>query len=145
MPSLREIVRLGYAPFMMFGMTGAAYWVVSDLVVARGHTSAYLLLVPLLAIGYACAFAAERIAPYFDEWNDHDVHADNTANLLHILVYEYQATVAVLLIPVICWLFPFQGLWPTEWPMWAQVVMAFIIADFAFMAMHYLSHKWSPM
>ena len=39
---LREAVRYGYAPFMMFGLTGAAYWVV-----ANGHS--YFWLAPLLA------------------------------------------------------------------------------------------------
>jgi len=145
MPSLRSIVRYGYAPFMMFGMTGAAYWVVSDFVVARGHTWAYLLLVPLLVLAYAIAFQAERIAPFFENWNDHDAHGDNTSNFLHIIVYEYQATVGVLLIPVICWLFPFQGIWPTQWPMWGQVLIAFIGADIAFMMMHYLSHRYAPL
>jgi len=29
MPALRAIVRYGYAPFMMLGLTAAAYWVVS--------------------------------------------------------------------------------------------------------------------
>jgi sterol desaturase/sphingolipid hydroxylase (fatty acid hydroxylase superfamily) len=142
---LGAIVRYGYAPFMMLGLTGAAYWVVADLVVARGHTWAYLLLAPLLVLAYATAFAAERIAPFFENWNDHDAHGDNKTNLLHIIVYEYQATVGVLLIPVICWLFPFQGLWPTEWPMWGQVLMAFVISDFAFMMMHYLSHHYPPL
>lgn len=145
MSALRTIVRYGYAPFMMFGLTAVAYWVVSELVVAQGHTWAYLLMIPLLVIAYATAFAAEKIAPFFTDWNDHDSHGDNTANFLHLVVYEYQATVGVLLIPVICWLFPFQGLWPTQWPMWGQVIMAFVFADFAFMAMHYISHKWAPM
>ena len=62
MPSLRSIVRYGYAPFMMFGMTDAAYWVVSDLVAARGPTSAYLLLVPLLA--FDAPVPAEQIGNY---------------------------------------------------------------------------------
>lgn len=145
MSALRAIVRYGYAPFMMLGLTGVAYLVVSELVVARGHTWAYLLMIPLLVIAYASAFAAEKIAPFFDDWNEHDHHADNRTNFFHLVVYEYQATVGVLLIPVICWLFPFQGLWPTEWPMWGQVLMAFIFADFAFMAMHWLSHKWKPL
>ena len=43
---------------------------------AQGNTWAYLWLAPLLAIAYATAFAAERIAPFFDEWNDHDAHGD---------------------------------------------------------------------
>ena len=48
MPALRAIVRYGYAPFMMLGLTGVAYWVVSDLVLARGNPWAYLWLAPLL-------------------------------------------------------------------------------------------------
>jgi sterol desaturase/sphingolipid hydroxylase (fatty acid hydroxylase superfamily) len=145
MSALRAIVRYGYAPFMMLGVTAAAYLVVSELVVAQGHTWAYLLLIPLLGVAYATAFMAEKIAPFFEQWNDHDAHGDTNANILHILVYEYQSTVGVVLIPVICWLFPFQGLWPTQWPMWGQVVMAFVISDFGFMAMHYLSHRWKPL
>lgn len=145
MPTLRAIVRYGYAPFMMLGLTSVAYLIVSDLVVERGHTWAYLLMIPLLVVAYLTAFAAEKVAPFFDEWNDHHEHEDNTTNFFHLMVYEYQATTGVLLIPVICWLFPFQGLWPTEWPMWGQVLMAFVFADFAFMMMHYLSHKWPPL
>jgi sterol desaturase/sphingolipid hydroxylase (fatty acid hydroxylase superfamily) len=145
MPELRTVVRYGYAPFMMLVLVGAAYWVVSELVVAQGHTWAYLLLAPLLALAYGTSFSAERIAPFFDEWNDHDAHGDTKANIFHVLVYEYQSVVGALLIPVICWLFPFQGIWPTEWPLWGQLLMAFVISDFAFMMMHYLSHHWPPL
>ena len=127
MPALRAIVRYGYAPFMMLGLTGVAYWVVADLVLARGNPWAFLWLAPLLALAYATAFAAERIAPFFDEWNDHNAHGDTPSNFLHILVYEMQSINGVLLIPLIVWLFPFQGLWPTEWPLWGQLLVAFVI------------------
>jgi sterol desaturase/sphingolipid hydroxylase (fatty acid hydroxylase superfamily) len=145
MPALRAIVRYGYAPFMMLGLTAAAYYVVSELAVAGDNPWAYLLLAPLLAVAYATAFGAEKVAPFFDEWNDHHEHGDTPTTLLHILVYEYQSIVGVVLIPVICWLFPFQGLWPTQWPMWAQVIVAFVISDFMFMIMHYLSHRYAPL
>lgn len=56
------IVRYGFAPFMMLGLTGAAYWTVSS-----GYS--YLWLVPLLAAAYATTFASEKIAPFFEEWN----------------------------------------------------------------------------
>ena len=145
MPALRAIVRYGYAPFMMLGLTAAAYWVVSELAVAGNNPWAYLWLAPLLVLAYATAFGAEKIAPFFDEWNDHHEHGDTPTTVLHILVYEYQSIVGVVLIPVICWLFPFQGLWPTQWPMWAQVVVAFVISDFMFMIMHYISHRYAPL
>ena len=59
MKYLREAVRYGYAPFMMFGLTGAAYWVVSELVVAQGNTWAYLWLAPLLG-DRLCNFIRRR-------------------------------------------------------------------------------------
>jgi sterol desaturase/sphingolipid hydroxylase (fatty acid hydroxylase superfamily) len=138
MSFLSALVRYGYAPFMMLGLTGAAYWVV-----VNGHS--YFWLLPLLVLAYASAFAAEKIAPFFDEWNHHDEHGDNKTNFLHLVVYEASAINGVLLIPLIAWLSPWDGIWPTEWPMWAQVLIAFLVADFAFMMMHYLSHRYSPL
>lgn len=134
---LRSIVRYGYAPFMMLGLPVVAYWVVVN---AQSGWN-YLWLAPVLAVAYATAFAAERIAPFFDEWNDHAQHGDTKTNLLHTLAYEVSSIDGVFTIPLICWLFPFQGIWPVAWPMWGQVVLAFLIADFAFMMMHYLSHR----
>ena len=131
---VRNTVRYGYVPFMMLGLTSIAYWVV-----VNGYS--YFWLAPLLALAYASAFAAERIAPFYAEWNEHDGHGDTKVNLLHTLIYELSSINGVLLIPVICWLLPFQGLWPLAWPMWAQVGLAFLAADFAFMMMHYLSHR----
>jgi sterol desaturase/sphingolipid hydroxylase (fatty acid hydroxylase superfamily) len=145
MPALRAIVRYGYAPFMMLGLTAAAYFVVSELAVAGDNPWAYLWLAPLLVLAYATAFGAEKVAPFFGEWNDHHEHGDAPTTVLHILVYEYQSIVGVVLIPVICWLFPFQGLWPTQWPLWAQVIVAFVISDFMFMIMHYISHRYAPL
>ncbi|MFA5957344.1 sterol desaturase family protein [Hyphomicrobium sp.] len=145
MKYLRNAVRYGYAPFMMFGLTGAAYLVVSQLVVTEGKTWAYALLIPLLATAYATSMAAERIAPFFEEWNDHHAHGDMGTNTGHIFLYELGSINGVLLIPLICWLFPFQGIWPTQWPMWSQVLIAFVVADFAFMFMHYLSHRLAPL
>ncbi len=141
MSALRTLVRYGYAPFMMLGLTGAAYWVV-----VSAHTFwHYFWLGPLLAVAYATSFAAERIAPYYDEWNDHAEHGDTKTNFIHTLVYEMSSINGVLLIPLIVWLFPFQGIWPTEWPKWGQVLLAIFVADFAFMMMHYLSHRLPPL
>ncbi len=146
MHALRTIVRYGYAPLMMLGLTGAAYLVVAELAVGRGNPWAYLWLAPLLALAYAVAFGAEKIAPFFDEWNNHDDHGDTPTNVLHILVYEMQSINGVLLIPLIVWLFPFDvGIWPTQWPLWVQLLMAFVISDFVFMMMHYLSHRFAPL
>jgi sterol desaturase/sphingolipid hydroxylase (fatty acid hydroxylase superfamily) len=141
MEVMRSIVRYAYAPFMMLALPTAAYWVVISAQTFWG----YFWLAPLLALAYATAFAAEKVAPFFDEWNHHDDHGDTQTNLLHTIAYEWSSLNGVMLVPVICWLFPFQGAWPTQWPMWGQVLLAFFAADFAFMMLHYLSHKLAPL
>lgn len=138
MSVLRTIVRYAFAPFMMLGLTAVAYWVVASATTWVG----YLWLAPLLAFGYLTAFLAERVAPFYPEWNAHDTYADSKTNLIHTIVYEVSSINGVLLIPAICWLFPFQGLWPVHWPLWGQVLLAYLIADFAFWFMHYLSHRY---
>ncbi len=138
MPLLRTVVRYGYVPFMLLGLTGAAY-----AVVAGGY--AYLWVAPILALAFAASFAAERIAPFFAEWNDHDEHHDTGTNVAHTIAYEWSSVNGVLLIPIITWLFPFQGLWPVAWPLWGQVLLAFLVADFVFMMMHYVSHRYAPL
>lgn len=135
MSVLRSIVRVAYAPFLMVGLPAAAYWVV-----VNNHS--YLWFVPLLATALLTSFAAERIAPFFAEWNDHATFGDTKANAWHTLVYEISVMNGVLLIPTITWLFPYQGLWPTHWPLWGQLILAFLAADFAFWGLHYLSHRW---
>lgn len=137
MQVLRSVVRWGFAPFMMIGLTAVAYHIVTHAVTWHD----YLWLAPLLVFAYACAFAAERIAPFFEDWNDHAAHGDTKANLIHTLVYEMSSINGVMTIPAIVWLFPFQGLWPVAWPVWAQLILAFVIADFAFMVIHYFSHR----
>ncbi len=119
MSIMQALARYFYAPFMMLGLTSAAYWVVA-------HGYSYLWLAPLLAVAYAATFAAEKAAPFFEEWNDHDAHGDTQANILHQIAYEWSVINGVLLIPFICWLFPYQGLWPTQWPLWSQALLAFL-------------------
>lgn len=137
MPYSRAAVRYLYLPFMLFGLNGAAYYLVS-----QGHS--YLWLALLLAVAFGVAHIAEHVAPWYEEWND--PHDDTPTNALHAFVYELSNVNGILLIPVIAWiashLTPWHGVWPTEWPLIAQLLMAIVIADFAFMFVHYLSHRY---
>jgi sterol desaturase/sphingolipid hydroxylase (fatty acid hydroxylase superfamily) len=118
---------------MMLGLIGAGYYVV-----AFGQSYSWLPLILFVAI--ATAFAAERISPWYPEWNES--HGDEITNIWHFLFYELATINGILLIPFITWLFPYQGLWPVHWPLFGQFVLAFLIADFAFMAIHYMSHRY---
>lgn len=37
------------------------------------------------------------------------------------------------------------GIWPNDWPMWAQVVLALVIAEFGLYWAHRLAHEWMPL
>jgi sterol desaturase/sphingolipid hydroxylase (fatty acid hydroxylase superfamily) len=134
----QNIVRYAYVPFMLIVLPVSAY-----LLVSNGYSYAWLALI--LVIAFASAFAAEKIAPYFEEWTDHQAHGDIGTNVLHTIAHEVSVINGALLIPVITWLFPFEGIWPTDWPMWAQLAMAFVFADLAFMLIHYWSHHYAPL
>lgn len=126
---------------MMLGLTSVAYWIVQS----APTFWFYFWLAPLIAVAYGTAFFAEKIAPFYDDWTRHDGHGDTKTNLTHTLVYEISNINGLLSIPVICWLFPYQGFWPTDWPLWAQLIVAYLVSDLAFMVMHYLSHRYGPL
>lgn len=137
----RALVRYGYVPFMIIGINAAAYFVV-----ANGRS--YLWLLPLLLLALGTAFLAERIQPVHAEWNE--PHGDEAANTWHAIVYELSNTAGVLMIPLVAYLLQLKpggliGLWPREWPILAQLLMAIVIADFAFTLIHFLSHRWRPL
>ena len=146
MTFLRDAVRYGYIPFMMFGLTGAAYWVVCR----AGRCTRQYVGLPL-----ARAVARHRICnslsppsgshPSLRSGTITPPTAIRRLTRCTFWPTRYPHINGVLLIPVICWLFPFQGLWPTQWPIWSQVLIAFLFADFAFMVMHYLSHRFAPL
>lgn len=129
----RGLARFAYAPFMVLGLNGAAFYVV-----AKGHS--YAWLAPILGAALLTAFVAERTSPFYEEWNNS--HDDGAANWIHAIVYEISNINATLLLPVIAWLTPWEGIWPTHWPLLAQLLLAIIIADFGVMFVHLLSHRW---
>jgi len=132
MPLIRSIVRYGYVPFMLLGMNALAL-----VLVAMGYP--YWVLGFVLAAAVGAAFLAERILPVHDEWN-HE-HGDGKRDVAHALVYEISNLNSILLLPIITMFVPWEGIWPSHWPLWTQVLMAVIVADFGFSMLHWLSHR----
>jgi len=132
MQIIQTLTRYGYVPFMLLGLNALAIGLV-----AGGYP--YWTLAPVLATAIATAFLAERILPVHDDWNHQ--HGDGKRDIVHAVVYEISNLNSILLLPIIALFIPWDGIWPTHWPLWTQVLIAVIVADFGFSMLHWLSHR----
>lgn len=132
MPQIRFVIRLAYAPaffvcYLWFAVTLA-------------HKGAPLWALPiLLGSALAVSFVAERLAPYEKAWNRS--HGDRGRDLMHAVVNEVSIALSVLALPLVSGLIPNFGLWPTGWPLWGQLTVAILVADFGITLAHYVSHR----
>ncbi len=133
--ALRNLLRIAYAPLMLLVFIGAAIAMVS---MGLPHS----WLIGLLVVAIITSLLAERAVPYEQSWN----HSQNDMgrDLVHALVNEASAFAGVLALPLLTMLLPWSGIWPSQWPMGVQLLMAVLIADCGITLMHWLSHR-SPL
>jgi sterol desaturase/sphingolipid hydroxylase (fatty acid hydroxylase superfamily) len=99
------------------------------------------LLVPL-AIGYLIVIAGERLYPHVKDWNrSHGDVATDAAWWLSIngVGLALRPLAAFIALPIGGWLSARMGsdLWPSTWPLLAQLALAFVIVEF----FHYWAHR----
>lgn len=127
------IVKILYAPFMLLGANGAAIWLLSN-------GAPHWTLAPLFAVALWLSFTFERLAPYAKDWNQ--PHNDKARDIAHFVVNEAANVASVLALPAIAAVIPWSGIWPHDWPLWGEVLLAVIVADFGVTIAHYYSHKY---
>lgn len=130
---MRSLLRYTYAPLFAGGFIGGAIWLIGSQQLNE------LWLLALLLVAVALAFVAERLVPYQPEWNL--PREDRWRDIWHALVNEGLNLLGVLSIPLLATWRPDFGLWPSAWPLWLQVLMAIVLADFGVTLMHWLSHR----
>lgn len=110
--------------FVTLATTGVAYWPLFPLVVVLGY-----IIVALL----------ERAQPYELGWLKD--HGDTLDDALHLTTTQIlvQASIAgsFFLANALDWA---PDLWPRQWPIWAQILLAGGILDFGLYVMHRYSH-----
>lgn len=129
---MRDLLKIAFAPAMLVSFNGAAYWLV-----ASGAPKVTLL--PLLLAAIALSFVAERLIPYEPSWNRD--HGDSRRDVIYAVTYEASVYISIALIPLLTGLSPASGLWPTNWPLWLQLVPAILVADLGITLCHYASHR----
>ncbi len=136
---LKWTVRWGSYPLIFIGCAllqyqilarGLPHWPIAIIVSASGIT-----LVALL----------ERFQPYTPEWNQD--HNDTRVDILHA---AFSLTLIFTVIEIVTlsrsllpdFVAQAGTLWPSAWPLWAQLLAAGAIIDFGLWLMHWLSHKF---
>ncbi len=89
----------------------------------------------------------ERWMPHEKEWEAPD--GQTLASILHtltskgtvqaIMIFSGALGLAELIKPVAE---PAGGLWPREWPMWAQALLGIVAAEFGLYWAHRVAHEW---
>lgn len=132
MRQIRFVIRLTYAPAFFAGFLWSA--------VTLAERDAPLWGLPiLLGIALAVSLMAERLAPYERVWNRS--HGDAGRDLTHAVVNEASIALSVLALPLVSGLLPDFGRWPSGWPVWGQLAVAILAADFGITLAHYASHR----
>ena len=130
---LKNLLKLIYAPAMLMGGNALAiHWVASGRPIAQ--------LAALLLSAMAISFLAERAAPYQDPWNR--LHGDGWRDAAHAFVNESLGAAGLAMIPMLAAHVPWQSLWPADWPLAGQWLLAVLVADAGITLAHRASHRW---
>ncbi len=100
----------------------------------------YWPLAPLIAgIGITSVALLERIQPYEAVWNkDHD---DTFTDILHAMFSLTLIFTSLEISRMATTLLQLPLIWPSNWPIWVDVIIVGFILDFGLWFMHWLSHK----
>ncbi|WP_249677200.1 sterol desaturase family protein [Pseudomonas abieticivorans] len=121
-----------YAPVFFFGFIGGA------VVLVSAGLPGWLPVLLLAAI--ALSQASEVLLPYRPAWNHGQ--GDGLRDTAHALINETLNVLSVAAIPLVATWLPSAHLWPGDWPLGLQLLLAIIFADVGITLVHYASHRW---
>ncbi|WP_219266992.1 sterol desaturase family protein [Pseudomonas sp. Xaverov 259] len=127
---MKRLVAWLYAPVFLVGFLAWGLW-----------QPGWLVLV--FATALAVSFVMEQWLPYEPQWNRS--HGDRRRDTLHALVNESLNALGLLTLPGLTALLAFEGIWPRDWPLWAQLLVSIVLADAGITLMHYASHRIAPL
>mgnify|MGYP003583118780 FL=1 len=125
-------MRFVYAPLFFFGFIGTAV-LIADQGAGLGWLQALLLVA--IAVSVLC----EWRWPYRPRWNRN--RRDRRRDVIHASVNESLNILSIAAIPLIASWLPDLGIWPADWPLGLQLLLAIPVADLGTTLVHYASHR----
>jgi len=133
---VKSLVALAAWPGLMAMALAVSAWGMAQGAPILGFNGAYVLLAVVL-------LGLERWMPHEPLWLEND--GQTFANIAHTLFNKglVQAAAAITtLVVVVAAVDPQPGtLWPILWPLWAQILLGLVIAEFGFYWAHRLAHE----
>lgn len=137
----RKLLSFGVFPLLFFGGLFAAW---SGL--SRGIPPGLVVVAVTLVAGLV-VLLVERVHPYLPEWNR--ARGDVKTDLWHALfstalvpeVFKLLSWGLLLSLSARLSLFLGGSLWPSTWPIWCQLPLALVVAEFGQYWVHRLSHE----
>ncbi len=125
-------------------MGGVVVWAAYSM---REGVRPFLAIVPPMFAAYATVAICERIFPFRPAWNRSvgDIHVDLSFAGVDLLVERFvQFAVAPVAAATGAWISATLsvGLWPQDWPLLAQLLLALIVAEFPKYWGHRFMHEW---
>lgn len=133
--SIRRLLQITTFPSLFGGAGLLGWWMFTPA------SAAWLMPLLVGAVGLI-ALALERVIPFQEQWN----HGADTASdllwlgLTQISVLAAEAAVWALLAITLAGLFS-PALWPSHWPLLAQIGLALLLGDLLPYLYHRASHK----
>lgn len=130
------LVKLLYLPFFLIVGNGVAIYMV-------GQDCSKLVLLAWVGLFITLSFFIERWMPFDTMFNR--PQGDSGRDIIHALVNESLSILGVVSVPVIAGLITLPSVWPSDTPLWLQVLLAVIIADIGITLAHYASHRYNAL
>ena len=118
---------------------GGAFYLITYLLGTGVNT--YLATLPVIAGAAVAVLLLERWLPYEIDWL-RSKHGDLNLDTVHYLVNYGIKVVAQLLIVWLGQSLVISPVFPTQWPLWGQILLALTLIDFCLFAVHALSHRY---
>lgn len=138
--------RKSILPWLVFPVLAGGGMITAGVLIAAGVQSG-MVVMAINAVAVAAIFALERFTPHHQPWSQtqQDVRTDLLHMSVSMLAVPEVARILLLgsLTTLSVWLSARVGasLWPVDAPLWIQVVMALLIAEFGSYWTHRLFHE----
>ena len=130
--TIELLVRTLYLPFfLLIGNGVAVYWI------SEGYSKPWLVAWVLIFIGFS--FLAEQLAAYDIAFNT--PAGDQKRDTLHATINESLTIAGLFSLPLVGDSLTLGAIWPNDWPLALEFILAILIADVGITLAHYASHR----